>query len=105
MSAAAVAVLVRRARGEIVHHFTHASATAPEHAVPFDPDAIGWRHARIRRRLFRRMRDFGAVKEPRPGLFYLDEARLDGFRWADKRRALGLVALATGAVAAIAALA
>lgn len=105
MAGAAVAVMVRRARQEVVRHFTGADALGPENAVPYDPDADRGRHTRIRRRVFRRMRDFGAVREPSPGLFYLDESRLDEFRWHMRRRALGLVALATGAVAAIAALA
>ncbi|WP_425230505.1 hypothetical protein [Sphingomonas sp.] len=104
MAGAAVAVMVRRARQEIVHHFTEAGATAPERSVPFDPDALG-RHQRIRRRVFRRMRDFGAIGETKPGRFYLDEDRLAAFQTAMKRRALGLVALATGAVAAIGAIA
>ena len=105
MAGAAVAVAVRRARQDIVRHFTQAEATAPDRAVPYQPDGDGWRHRRIRRRMFERMRDFGAVKETRPGLFYLDEERIDAFRWSMRKRALGLVALATGAVAAIAALA
>lgn len=105
MAGAAVAVMVRRARQDIVRHFTNAGATGPGKTVPYDPDADGWRHQRVRRRIFRRMLDFGAVREPRPGRFYLDENRLDEFRWHMKRRTLGLVALATGMVAVIAALA
>ena len=102
---AAVAVAVSRTRQEIVRHFTAADATGPDRAVAYDPDAAGWPRQRMRRRLFARMRDFGAVKEPRPGLFYLDEERLDEFRWHMRRRALGIVAVASAAVAAIAALA
>ena len=105
MSGAAIAVAVAKARKEIVGHFTHAGALSPDKAVAYDPDAAGWPRQRMRRRMFGRMRDFGAVKEPRPGLFYLDEERLDEFRWALRRRALGIVAIAGAAVAAIAALA
>lgn len=102
---AAVAVAVARARKDILRHFTSAGAIAPDRAVAYDPDDDGWPRKRVRRRLFARMRDFGAVKEPRPGLFYLDETRLEDFRWHMRRRALGMVAVASAAVAAIAALA
>ena len=105
MSGAAVAVMVRRARQDIQRHFIRHGATTPARAVAYDPDDDGWRHARIRRRVFRRMRSFGAIAEPKPGLFYLDEDRLEAFRWEQRKRALGLVALASGVVAAIAALA
>ena len=106
MAGAAVAVAVRHARQDIVRHFTGADALGPESAVPYDPDADGWRHARIRRRTFRRMREFGAVKEPRPGLFYLDEGQLDAFRWHMRRRAFGILAVVgAAAAAAVAALA
>ena len=102
---AAVAVAVARARKDIVRHFTSAGATSPEHPVAYDPDADGWPRKRLRRRMFQRMRDFGAVREMRPGEFYLDESRLEEFRWHMRRRALGIVAVAGAAVAAIAALA
>lgn len=105
MSGAAVAAMVAKSRREIVRHFTEADALAPDRAVAYYPDAEGWRRQRLRRRMFQRMRDFGAVKEPRPGLFYLDEERLGAFRWHMRRRALGMVAVAGAAVAAIAALA
>ena len=103
MSGAAVAAMVARARRDIVRHFTAAGATAPERAVAYDPDAAG-RPTRIRRRLFRRMTAFGAVREPRPGLFYLDEERLDAFRWSMRKRVVGILALAGAAVAAAIAL-
>ena len=105
MAGAAVAIAVRRSRQEILRHFIGHGATTPEQAVAYDPDAEGWRHARIRRRLFKRMTAFGAIREPKPGLFYLDEDRAEAFRWDQRKRALGLVALASGVVAAIAALA
>ena len=105
MAGAAVAVMVRRARQDILRHFIGRGATTAEQAVAYEPDADGWRHARIRRRVFRRMRDYGAIKEPKPGLFYLDEDKAEAFRWEQRKRALGLVALASGVVAAIAALA
>lgn len=101
----AVAVAVAVARREIVRHFTEAGATAPTTAVAYDPDAQGWPRKRLRRRIFRRMRDFGAIREMKPGLFYLDETRLDEFRWHMRRRALGIVAIVGAAVAAIATLA
>ena len=82
-------------------------AVEPEldRAVAYDPDAQGWPRKRLRRRIFRRMRDFGAIREIRPDAFYLDEARLGEFRSHMRRRALGIVALGAAAVAAIAALA
>lgn len=105
----AVAVAVARARKDIVRHFTNAKATSPDRAIAYDPDAQGWPRKRLRRRIFRRMVDFGAIREMKPGLFYLDfyldETRLDEFRWHMRRRALGIVAIAGAAVAAIAALA
>lgn len=104
MSGAAVAAMVRKARREIVQYLTDAGATAPEHAVPFDPDSLGWPRTRIRRRMWRRMRDFGAIREPRPGLFYLDEQQLDAFRWSIRRRVLGIMAAATAVAAAAVAL-
>lgn len=102
---AAVAVAVARARKDIVQHFTSAGALSPNRAVAYDPDAQGWPRKRLRRRIFGRMRDFGAIREMKPGEFYLDESRLDEFRWHMRRRALGIVAIAGAAVAAIAALA
>ena len=105
MAGAAVAVAIRRARQDILRHFIGHGATSPARAVAYDPDEDGWRRARIRRRLFKRMRAFEAIREPQPGLFYLDEDRAEAFRWQQRQRALGLVALASGVVAAIAALA
>lgn len=99
MAGAAVAVMVRRARQDIVRHFTSAGATTPNGAVPYDPDADGWRHAGVRRRMFRRMRDFGAIQETRPGTFYLDEERMDAFRWSMRKRALGIMGLVSAAAA------
>lgn len=101
----AVAVAVARARKDIVRHFMTLGATSPDKAVAYDPDAQGWPRKRLRRRIFRRMCDFGAIREMKPGEFYLDETRLDEFRWHMRRRALGIVAIAGAAVAAIAALA
>ena len=101
----AVAVALIRARKDIVRHFTEAGATSPDRAVPYDPDAQGWPRKRVRRRLFRRMCDFGAIRETKPGVFYLDEARLTEFQSHLRRRALGIVAIGAAAVAAIAALA
>lgn len=100
MSGTAVAVMIRRARKDIVRHFTDAGATTPHKAVAYDPDAAGWRLRRMRRKQFARLRDFGAVQEPRPGLFYLDQERLDAFVWAMRKRAFGLIGLAGAAVAA-----
>ena len=105
MAGAAVAVMVRRARQDILRHFIGQGATNPQQAVAYDPDLDGWKGARIRRRLFRRMRDFGAIMEPQAGKFYLDEDRAEAFRWEQRKRAMGLAAIATGVVAAIAALA
>ena len=102
---AAVAIMVRRARQDILRHFIGRGATSADAAIAYDPDEDGWRHARIRRRLFRRMRDYGAVREGKPGLFWLDEDKAESFRWAQRKRALGVLALASGVVAAIAALA
>ncbi len=101
----AVAVAVARARKDIVRHFTEAGATSPDRAVAYDPDAQGWPRKRLRRRIFRRMLDFGAIREMAPDTFYLDEARLDDFRSHMRRRALGIMAIGAAAVAAIAALA
>lgn len=102
---AAVAVAVRRAQRDIVRFFTTEGATAPERATAYDPDAQGWPRKRLRRRVFRRMQDFGAIREVKPGEFYLDELRLDEFRAHTRRRAFGIIAIAGAAVAAIAALA
>lgn len=99
--AIAAAAMQGDARREIVRHFTEAEATAPQRAVAYDPDAGGSRHRRLRRRTFERMRGAGVLKEPRPGLFYLDEDELDAFRWRMRQRALGVVAV-LGAVAAVA---
>lgn len=104
MAGAAVAVIVRRARQDIVRHFLGQGATTPERAVAYDPDDDG-PPLRVRRRLFRRLRDFGAVREPRPGLFYLDEDQLESFRWSERKRVVGVLALATAAVGVIVALA
>lgn len=101
----AVAIAVMRARQDVIRHFTAAGATSPDCAVAYDPDAQGWPRKRLRRRIFRRMRDFGAIREMRPDAFYLDEARLGEFRSHMRRRALSIVALGAVAVAAIAALA
>ena len=98
---AAVAMMVRRARQDILRHFIGSGATSADRAVAYDPDSDGWRHARIRRRLFARLRSYGAILEAKPGLFWLDEDKAQAFRWDQRKRALGLVALATGIVAAI----
>ena len=103
MAGAAVAVMMRRARQDILRHFLDQGATSPDRAVVYDPGEGGG-HARVRRRLFRRMRDYGAVREPSAGRFYLDQTRAEEFRWAQRQRALGLVALGSGIVAAIVAL-
>lgn len=104
MAGGAVAISVRRARQKIIRHFTLAKATAPDRAVPYDSDAEGWLHRRLRRRVFERMRAFGLVKEPRPGLFYLDEDEIDAFRWNMRKRAIGIMALVGAAAAAVIAL-
>ena len=99
MAGAAVGMMVRRARQDILRHFSGHGATAPEQAIAYDPDADGWRHARIRRRLFRRMVDFGVIRETKPGLFYLDEERVTAFRLSMFRRVAAIVAFAAGAAA------
>ena len=100
MSGATVAIMVKRARQQVVRHFTDAGATRPEHAIAYDPKEPGWRLRRLRKRQFRRMSEFGAIREPKPGLFYLDQERLDAFVWSMRKRALGLIGLAGAAVAA-----
>ena len=100
MSGAAVVIMIRRARQDIVRHFTAANATNPERAIAYDPDAAGWRVRRMRRRQFDRLRDFGAIREARSGLFYLDEERLGAFVRRMRKRAVGLIGLAGAAVLA-----
>ena len=104
MAGAAVAIAVRRARQDILRHFIGQGATSPDRAVAYDPDEQGWPRARVRRRLFRRMRDFGAIMEPRPGEYYLDEDRAEAFGWERRKRVLGVMAVAGAAVAAVLAL-
>ena len=99
--AVAAAAVQAHARREIIRHFTGAEATAPDRAVPYDPDADGRLRRRVRRRLFARMLDAEVIREPRPGLFYLDEERMDAFRWTMRKRAFGIAAV-LGAVAAAA---
>ncbi|CAN5491323.1 hypothetical protein BH09PSE4_BH09PSE4_23330 [soil metagenome] len=99
MSGAAVAVMVAKARKRIVRHFTQADATTPERAVAFEPGP-----RRIEKRMFRRLLEFGAVVETKPGLFYLDADRLDDFRASLRRRVFGVLALGTAAMAAVVAL-
>lgn len=92
-----MAVPVRRVRRQIVDHFASADATAPDRAIAYDPDASGGLHRLLRRRLFQRMTDFGAVRETRPGRFYLDQVRAAEFATAMRTRALGFAALAAAA--------
>ena len=101
MAAGAIAVIVQQARQAILRHFIGQGATSADHAVAYDPDADGRRHARVRRRLFRRLRDYGAIREARPGLFWLDEDKAEAFRWDERKRVLGVLALAAGVIAAI----
>ena len=88
-----VGATVAQARRAVIRHFTSHAATAPERAIGFDP-ARG-----VEKRMFRQMRDFGAVREASPGLFYVDAERLGGFRSSVRRRVVRL-AVMTGALAA-----
>lgn len=92
-SAAIAAATAAQARRAVIRHFTAHAATAPERAVGFDPAR------RVEKRLFREMRDFGAVREASPGRFYIDADRLAYFR-ANVRRRVVRVALMAGALAA-----
>ena len=95
MSGAVVAAVVARARRQIVTHFTDAGATRPEAAVAFTPGG-----RRVDRRVFDRMVKFGAVREVKGGLFYLDEKRLAQFRTETLARVLGIMGIAGLAAAA-----
>lgn len=89
-----IAAAAARARKRIVRDFVAADATSSDRAMAYDPE-----DRPVSRRLFRRMVAHGAVQEPAPGRYYLDPDRLDDFRSATRRRALGMVA-GTGALLA-----
>lgn len=92
-SAALTAATVAHARRAVIRHFTSHAATAPERAIGFAPTR------RVERRLFGQMRDFGAIREASPGLFFIDADRLAEFRSSVRRRVVR-VALMAGALAA-----
>ncbi|KQM64959.1 hypothetical protein ASE75_07800 [Sphingomonas sp. Leaf17] len=83
-----------RSRKRIVRDFVHAGAVTPRHAIAYEPRGD-------MRRLFRQLRQFGAIVEPAPGRFYLDSNRLTAFRHVARRRRFGWLAT-IGAAAATA---
>lgn len=82
-----------RALSAIVAHFIAAGAVSAAHAVPFTPQG------RAQRRVFTRMRHFGAIVALHGELYYLDERALPSFRKEELARMLGVIAL-TGLAAA-----
>ena len=85
-----------RSRKRIVRDFVHMRAVTPDRAISYDP------HGEMRR-LFRQLRNFGAIVEPTPGRFYLDSARLTAFRYVARRRRFGwLATIGTAAATATA---
>ncbi|WP_298089856.1 hypothetical protein [uncultured Sphingomonas sp.] len=80
----------KQARRAIVQALVGAGATIPARAARLDAGAGA------DPRMLRRMLRFGAVVETRPGLYYLDAERLDGFRGALRRRRATLWAALSG---------
>ncbi len=83
----------KHSRRRIVQALVGAGATLPARAVALD----GGTDARMLRRMVR----FGAVVEARPGLYYLDAQRLEGFRGALRRRRAALWAALSGMIGTI----
>jgi len=95
--ATAAAVVVAKARRDVVSHFMSCNAVTPEAAVVFAPSRF------VQRRAFDRMLRSGVLIETRPGRWYLDVARYDAATQSRRKRA-GLALGATIAVAIAAAL-
>lgn len=94
MSGAIVAAAVARARRRIASHFVEAKATTKTGAIAFAPGS-----SRLERRMFKRMVAFGAIKEEKGGLYWLDEKRLSDFKKESLARVLSILAVAGFAVA------
>jgi hypothetical protein len=93
MAGEMVSALVASARRRIVDYFTQAGATKPDAAIPYAPKA------RLQKRLFRRMVDFGLLVEVKQGRYWLDQDRLSDFKKESLARVLGALALAGFAAA------
>ena len=104
MAGEVIPILIRRAREDIVRHFSDGGATRADRALPFDPDALPGPARRLRRREFARMIGYGAVRETRPAHSYLDEERLGAYRASRRKRMMGLLGVAAAAVGAAVAL-
>ena len=96
MSGAIIAASIRRARLRIERDLE--DAMSPESAIAYTP-----RDRPLSRRTFRRMVDFGAVRETTPGRYYLDRERADAYRTSRRRKAAAFLALGAAAIAALAA--
>jgi len=87
VSAPAIAAVIRRKEREVVDDFRRAGATSPTTAMSL-PD-VGLSDSWPVRRLQRR----AVIREPQPGVFYLDEEVWAAVRRTRRRVALMFLAL------------
>jgi hypothetical protein len=91
-----IGAVAMRARRRVLNHFREAGAYDPATAVSFRP------RRPLERRYLNSLRGFGALQEPQPGVFYLDEEKVQEHTSRRRRRALTIIgsALAAGLIVA-----
>lgn len=84
-----------RARRAVVAFFADREATVPDKALPYRPGR------RILADEVKRMKGAGALKEVRPGIFWLDASRLDRVPRPGQASRVGVGLAVLGGVAAL----
>src|SRR4029079_11931571 len=87
MGAPAIAAVIRRKEREVVDDFRRAGATSPTTAKSLADVGLGdsWPVRRLRRR--------AGIREPQPGVMYLDEEVWAAVRQTRRRVAIAFVAV------------
>ena len=88
---AAVAAMVARRERDVVKRFSELNAVSPDRAVDLDLAGIDADDMGLRR-----LRSRAVIREPSPGLFYLDLESWEALRRARHRMALVMIALVLG---------
>ena len=89
------AALILRTDRRIVRTLRDEQALSPDRAFPFDPQNafVRWR--------FRRLAFGGAIRPAAQGRWYLDEAGLDNYRWARRKRLIAAAGVAIAVMATV----
>ena len=96
MSDAGERIAQERARRAVVAFFADREATTPERALPYRPGR------KVLADEVRRMRGAGALREVRPGIFWLDSSRLHRVPRPGQAKRVGIGLAVLGGVAALA---